>query len=391
MTAPLLVAGHAADRTGPSTYLLHLLRWLRAHRPDVDVDVVLLSGGPLLEELRALAPVAVFPPLAPTVPAPERRLMDDGVLDEPTWWREQRARALQDLVRPYADHRAVYVTCAPAIELVRALPPGRRAVLSHVHELEIGLEHRLAPEDRDALLHGSTRLLSVASAVTALLVGRYGVDPATIEVHREVVDVEPAVEAAGRVERSVARRERGLPPNGPVVGACGTIEYRKGTDLFLRLAWQLRRAGPGTATFVWVGGDDEAVARARERAEALGVDDVVRFVGPQSDPASWFALMDVLVVPSREDTYPLVCIEAAAAGTPAVAFDTGGIPELLREGCGEVVPYPDVEAMAASVQGLLDDPARRRAMGERGRELVRERHDVGVVAPGLWSSIERWL
>src|SRR5690606_10300534 len=114
----------------------------------------------------------------------------------------------------------------------------------------------------------------------------------------------------------------------------------------------------------------------------------VRFVGPQSDPASWFALMDVLVVPSREDTYPLVCIEAAAAGTPVVAFDAGGIPGLLREGCGEVVPYPDVEGMAASVQGLLDGPARRRAMGERGRGLVRERHDVGVVAPGLWSSIE---
>lgn len=392
MTVPLLLVGHAADRTGPPIYLRNLLRWLRANRPDVEVQVALLAGGDLLDDLESLAPVSVFPPLPGTVDPEARELLLSGAVDEATWWARRREEALAEMMAPFGESPVVYATCAPAIELVRALPSHPPVLLSHVHELEIGLVHRLAPRDRELFLGKATRIFSVAHAVTDYLVDRHGVDPEVVEQHPEMIDATSIVEATTGLDVAAERTRRGLDPDHHLVGACGTIEFRKGTDHFLRLAWELRRAAhERPVTLVWIGGDDAGLARARDRADELGVADVIRFVGPQADPATWFALLDVFVMPSREDPFPLVCIEATAAGTPVVAFDTGGIPELLDQGCGTVVPYPDVPRLAAEVQALLDDAPRRAAMGERGRELATAQHDVSVVAPRAWAAMERWL
>lgn len=388
----LLILGHAADRTGPPVYLLHLLRWLRDHRPDVEVDVALLAGGELLDPLRDLASVTVFEPLPGVLPDDEQLLVDRGRVEPAAVWARLRALALREMMAPFADHRVVYVNSAPSIELAQALPSPPEVLLSHIHELSIGLVHRLSPMDRHLLLVGATRLYSVAEAVTDELVRIHGRDREAIEAHHEMVDVDAIEAEVGGLDRAAARAERGLDPDDLLVVACGTIEHRKGTDLYLELAWHLARADlPRPVTLLWVGGHDAGIARATERAAELGVGDRVRFVGPQADPATWFALADVFVMPSREDPFPLVCIEALAAGTPVVAFDTGGIPELLTQGCGEVVAYPDVVAMAAVVGRLLTDDDERRALGERGRELARSRHDVSVVAPQLWTAIERWM
>ena len=176
------------------------------------------------------------------------------------------------------------------------------------------------------------------------------------------------------------------------IGAAGTLEWRKGIDLFLRLAHRLRdRPRTGPVTFVWIGGRSDEVERYRRVAADLGVDDVVRFVGTQPDPLDWFRLLDVFVLPSREDPFPLVCLEAAAVEVPVVAFDTGGIQELLVQGCGLVSAYPDLDDLAVKVLELLDDQARRTTLGTRGRELMCADHDVTILAPRLWADIERWL
>lgn len=392
MSAPLLVLGHAADLTGPPIYLRNLLRWLRAQHPDVEVEVALLSGGELLEDLRELASVTVFEPLPGTVDPEEQELLLSGAVDVDEWWANARSAALRSMMAAFAEHRVVYVTCAPAVELARALPEGERVLLSHVHELEVGLVHRLSPQDRKHFLGAATRIFSVARAVTDHLVDRHGVDSSIVEQHPEMVESRAIASATSRLDRGSSRRRLGLDPDHHVVGACGTIEFRKGTDHFLHLAWHLRRAGlDRPVTFVWIGGDEAAIELARSRAESLGVDDVVRFVGATTDPVTWFALLDVFVMPSREDPFPLVCIEAASAGTPIAAFDAGGIPELVEQGCGAVVAYPDVEQLAVEVRTILEDEDRRRSLGERGRQLAVDQHDVSVVAPKAWEAIRRWM
>ena len=103
-----------------------------------------------------------------------------------------------------------------------------------------------------------------------------------------------------------------------------------------------------------------------------------------------FRRADVFVLTSREDASPLVCLEAASVGIPLVCFDNGGVPELLGpQGCVEIA-YPDLDAMAAALATLADDPHERRERGRAAARRVREAHDIVVTGPLLQSVIARW-
>ncbi len=384
MSAPLLFLGHAADRTGPPIYLRHFLRWLRANHPDVDFEVALMAGGELLDDFRSLGPTTVC---------------DD--LPEPPWSDEQRAeveRRRREQMQAHADCKVVHINAAPCAQLARLLPAGERVLLSHVHELEIGLSHWLPAADRRVLLGEASCFFVPARAVAANLTSNHGIEPGRIALHPEMVDVTEGAGAAPRdaQERSAARRARGLPADGHLVGMSGTVYWRKGFDYFVRMAWELTR-GPSSrgdgrpVHFVWLGGAPDAIGHAERLAEVLGVDDVVSFVETQPDPLGWFNLLDVFVLPAREDPFPLVCLEAASVGVPLVAFDTGGMPELIEQGCGRVASYPDVGELSSHVAALLDDGAERGALGDRGRALIAQGYDVSVLAPRLWGDIEPWL
>jgi glycosyltransferase involved in cell wall biosynthesis len=394
--APLLFCSHAADRTGPPIYLLHFLRWLRAHHPEVDFELAFLSGGELEPDFRALEParMSVYEGFPPTRYDDEERAFLLEHLDlADLWWAVRREQQLRRQMRQHAGCRVVHVNSAPSAELARLLPAGDRVLLSHVHDLEIGLTHRLAPPDREAFLRHARRLFAASEAVRTNLVERHGVERSLIALHHEMVDASSQPEVV-RTPDAVAegRRRRGLPTEGLLVGASGTLDWRKAPDLFLRAAWHLTRAPRAEPlTFVWIGGDADGADRASRMAAELGVDHLVRFVGVQADPVEWFALLDVFVLPSREDPFPLVCLEALSVGVPVVAFDTGGMPELLTQGCGLVSPYPDVDHLASRVDELLLHPDRRRELGDRGRELIAANHDVTVLAPRLWADIARWL
>jgi glycosyltransferase involved in cell wall biosynthesis len=391
VSAPLLFLGHAADRTGPPIYLLHLLRWLEVNHPDVPYEVALLAGGELLPEFQRLAPTSVYEGLPPgRWDRAERAWLLEHLDQEDRWWAMRRRRQLEHQMRQHRDARVVYVNSAPSIDLALALPPGDRVQISHVHELETGLAHRLTREQRRALLGGGEVIFVPARAVADNLIARHGVAAERIAVHPELVDLSTFDPAPA--DRATARTERGLPVDAPIVGTAGTLDWRKAVDLFLRVAWHVvRQPRPTVAHFVWVGGHPDAIRRAEAEVERLGLGHVVHFVGVRSDPVEWFRLFDVFVLPAREDPFPLVCLEAAAVGCPVVAFDNGGMPELLVRGAGEVVAYPDVEGFADQVGGLLDDDDRRRALGERGRTLIATEFDVSVQAPRWWADVARWL
>lgn len=378
MSAPLLFLGHAADRTGPPIYLRHFLRWLRANHPEVDFEVALLMGGELEDDFHDLAPTTVGRDL----PVPP--------------WTDAERESVQDQLRSqmshHADSRVVHINGAPCAEMARLLPPAERVLLSHVHELEIGLSHWMHPRDRRVLIEQADRIFVVADAVGRNLIENHAVDPAALALHPGMVDGRDLAAGPLTADRAEARRVRDLPADGLVVGTSGTVYWRKAFDLFLQLAWRLgRRPRAERVSFVWVGGEAGAIDHALRLARSLGVEDMVHFVGNQTDPLDWFALMDVFVLPAREDPFPLVCLEALAVGVPVVAFDTGGMPELLDRGCGLVARYPDVGDLTDKVDVLLADPVRRQALGDRGRELVASGYDVSHLAPRLWADIGSWL
>jgi D-inositol-3-phosphate glycosyltransferase len=109
--------------------------------------------------------------------------------------------------------------------------------------------------------------------------------------------------------------------------------------------------------------------------DELGIADVVTFLGKRSQESLpfYYASADVVVMPSRYETFGMVALEAMACGTPVVASDVGGLSFIVRDGeTGYLVPEGDARAMADCLNRILHDPALRARLGKRGVEIARD-------------------
>ncbi|GAA0937866.1 glycosyltransferase family 4 protein [Actinocorallia libanotica] len=173
-------------------------------------------------------------------------------------------------------------------------------------------------------------------------------------------------------------RERHGLGGRPVVLTVSRLVARKGQDRLIQALPLVRRAVPDAALLIVGEGPQEPKLRAM--AERLPPDAVV-FAGalPQAELPPYYAAADVFAMPCRSrrlrletEGLGIVFLEAAAAGLPVLAGDSGGAPEAVRDGeTGHVVTATSVPAIADRLSELLTDPAERAAMGRKGREWVR--------------------
>jgi len=117
----------------------------------------------------------------------------------------------------------------------------------------------------------------------------------------------------------------------------------------------------------------------------------VRFVGQAADPWPYYALADVVVLPSHMEAFPMVLIEAASMGKPALTTQTGGIPEaVVHKESGLLVPPGDVAALSEALEALRD-PAFRVRLGEGARKRWASRFTLGHMAAALAAAYEQVL
>jgi D-inositol-3-phosphate glycosyltransferase len=181
--------------------------------------------------------------------------------------------------------------------------------------------------------------------------------------------VPPAVEHAffAPGDRGGARRAVGLADHEQVVLFVGRIQPLKAPDLAIRAVATM----PQRPLLVIVGGASGVdgageAALAHKLAAELGVADRVRFVPPQPHHilSSWYRAADLVIVPSRSESFGLVALEAAACGIPVVASAVGGLLNIVHDGVtGFLVDGRDPARYARAMAQVLDDPAGAAAMG----------------------------
>ena len=188
--------------------------------------------------------------------------------------------------------------------------------------------------------------------------------------HGVIETVPPAVEHAffAPGDRRGARRAVGLSPDRPVILFVGRIQPLKGPDVAVRTLAELDR---GDALLVLVGGASGAdgaaeLAATHALASELGVAERVMFVDPKPHHllSSYYRAADVVIVPSRSESFGLVALEAAACGIPVVASAVGGLLNVVHDGVtGLLVEGREPERFARAVSQLIDDPAGAAALG----------------------------
>jgi glycosyltransferase involved in cell wall biosynthesis len=382
----VLFVSHEATRSGAPIMFLHFLRWLRANT-SLSFEILLLAGGPLADDFAAVAPTTSIEALGRS----SASYFEAGIAKAgfPKAGDRLKVERVQRTVKHLRGFDALYLNSTTSALALRILPEIPPVVFSHIHELDSAFHYWFPEPDRSTMLRTTDWFVACAEVVASNLIGGYGIPRSRVSCHYEFIAPPQVDEQRARAVRA----EIGIPPSTFLVGGSGQVIWRKGADLFIQMAAGVMRARPDLdVQFVWVGGPGDEPLPIEQDIAGLGLTGRVHYVGEVADPADLFAGLDVFCLPSREDPDPLVMLEAAALGVPIVSFPNGGVVEFAGdpdpcERRAVIVPYLDIEAMAAGVVDLLEDADARKAVGERGQHRVLNEHTVDVGAAGLYQEI----
>ena len=210
-----------------------------------------------------------------------------------------------------------------------------------------------------------------------------GLDDARTTVIPYGVDLE----RYGRGQGWQMRERLHLPQNAPVIGALGRLVRKKGFEHLVDAMGLLARSRPQPVCVI--AGDGDLAGELRARAERLGLGGRIVFTGQLDwrDTPDFYAMCDVVAVPSVRDTQgnvdglPNVLLEALASGRPVVASQVAGIPQVVDHGRNGLLVEPgDAVALAAALRDLLDDSDRRSALGLAARTSMEQSSEWADVA-----------
>jgi D-inositol-3-phosphate glycosyltransferase len=230
-------------------------------------------------------------------------------------------------------------------------------------------EPRVRVIGEDQVVAEADRLVANTEIESKQLLDLYDADP------RRTVTIPPGVDTDRfrPGDRAAARAELGLPAGAVVLAFVGRIQRLKAPDVLLRAAAELAARAPGLRErlVVLVAGGPSGSGLAEptslhELAAELGITDLVRFLPPRAgdELVTVYRAADVVAVPSHNESFGLVALEAQACGTPVVATRVGGLPVAVAEGrSGLLVTGHDISDWADALGELALDPGRREQMG----------------------------
>ena len=173
-----------------------------------------------------------------------------------------------------------------------------------------------------------------------------------------------------------------------IVGRMASEERYKGHDDLIE-CWPRVRERIANARLIVAGGGDD-LERLRERASALGVDDVVVFTGPVSNDrlATLYRDAGFFVMPSRDEGFGLVYLEAMSAGKPCIAAP-GAAEEIIEHGrTGLIVPAGERESLTGAVATLFTDVPLRARLGSAAAAVVAQRFSASAFAARFYALLD---
>jgi glycosyltransferase involved in cell wall biosynthesis len=347
----LLFVGHDAIHAGAQVVLLEVVKWFANHTRH-PIKVLLFGAGRLVPQYAEYA---------------DTHVMIDSLAD--VSWNKALQKFLND------KFSACYVNTVASSrfwKLIGHFPAVAQApLILHVHEMEMVI--RDYEEDFNKIIPYVSSIIAVSAAVRDTLTNIFICDPNKIFLSNAFVHVIANTPYDAALRRQVARLDLQLSSSDFVVIGCGTVYSRKGPDLFLDVAFKcMERSSIPNAKFVWIGSGDD-LESLRGKVASRGLSDRIRFIGVRDNANELIAAADVFFLSSREDPFPLVCLEAAQYGIPTVYF-TGatGISEFCGKTAGVGVKAFDTNAVLQAIHLYYSQPSRLEKAGAAARARILE-------------------
>ncbi|MDI9880164.1 glycosyltransferase family 4 protein [Flectobacillus longus] len=368
MIQNILFVGHDANRAGSQILLLRFLKLLKSYGK-VKFSVLLKHDGPLVQEYESIAPTYLLHQektigLKNQILQKIKSKLGQTSTEKSHVWQTLASQKFDLIVSNTFTNGDIFE------ELSQLNIP----IYSYIHELRMGIEmYNGSQQAINNTLRCTQKFIACANSVKQNLMQQFEIPEQKIDILCSLLPESAQDYHISSTKVDTLKQELGIPQDAFVVGGMGTIDLRKGTDLFVQLAHILQQQN---IYFLWIGGshsqnDFKIFSIDSQR---LGLHNI-RFVEAVSNPLDYLAVFDIFALTSREDPYPLVVLEAALLQKPMVCFENaGGAQDLIETDAGIIVPYLSLNAMANAIVSIKENPACRLQMGKVARKKVLQRH-----------------
>jgi len=376
----ILFIGHDASRTGAPLLLLQLMSWLKVNYSDIEFDCLLLDGGELEKEYQSTCKVYYREPKEIKRLSYIKRILKRIFRIK----HNIRAAYYDNLFNKLKSNNydVIYgntiVSSNAILELTTLIPHAK--ILMHVHELyDIT---RFYSDSLNKLSVTKIKIITVSQITKQNLIKNHGISESSIELVYEYIDT-----------KKITEKQIENPTTKFIVNGSGLVQVRKGYDIFISVAKRAIQKYPDIPFhFKWIGTIPEYLSfYIQNDIEMADLNGIVEFIGAKEDPYFEFSSSSVFLMTSRQDPFPLVCIEHALLGKPIICFDkVSGIPELVGDDAGIVVPYLDIEVMVDALQTLYSNPDKLAELGKKASQKALN-YDIDIQAGKIVEIIKKTL
>lgn len=380
----ILFVSHDASRTGAPIVLMNFLLWLKG-QDCFEFYIYLKDNGVLIDDFKSINTTFT-------------RYYNHKGRFERVW--ERFASKLGKPVKTYIlppeleklSFDLVYLNTVASLDIAPYLKKVFNCpIICHIHENDFTIKNYFHECMAFENLTVVDQFIAVSKSTAENMMLKYNISTSKIALVCEPVPQNKIRTIT--VSKEEIKTGLGL-KNEFIVGGSGLTSWRKGVDMFVRLAVVLNELEPDNdIKLIWVGAvSHEFKNQFAYESERLGVAGKIIFTGVKETPQNYFQLFDLFALTSREDPFPLVALEAASLKKAIVCFDnTGGIPELIEDGkSGIIIPYGDVKQMAEAILLLSKKSEKLQAIGTAAEELVAQ-FDMDIIGRQLVEVIENTL
>jgi len=370
----MLLVSHDAYFAGAQIVLRDILEWMIRHT-SIKIKVIFIGDGELrgyFENLVACLFLSDYNNIGDTL----------------------------DIISEFIDKdtNLIYMNSVASGKLIHTLSLLNIPIITHVHELQKSIEVYAHDFIYD-VIEKTDHFIACSSAVKENLLNTYqlGIDKVST-VHAFVNNL--ITNKPSEDEKDKLKLALDIPLGKKIVLGMGLgLYWRKGADLFIDVCNHVNaNFKQNEFVFLWIGGEfvDGNVKDYGDwndhlqRIHALGLVDTIKFLGKKNNVRDYLKCGDVFLLPSREDPFPLVCLEAADCYLPVICFDkAGGMPEFVLDDAGYVIPFLDTKEMANKTIELLNNEPERVRRGKTAHDRFVALYSSNATIPKILSVIRK--
>jgi len=348
----IIVVSHDAHLHGAQMLALHIAKAL-TEQFHYEVHLLLKSGGVLEEEFRKYAVVYNL----------EREYPDPESIDKLFTSLHRKGVSI-----------AICNTVVTG-DIVEILAKKKIRTISLIHELPGIIRQFGQEENAKKIARFADQVIFPAEFVKNLVTKIGTFDDEKCIVAPQGLYQKNQFKYNNQQARILLREKLSLPADSKIVLGVGFADYRKGVDIFAKVAKHVINVDKNVC-FVWVGHRDETFMK---EVNTFCIDSRITqniiFPGIQEDLSFFYAGADLYLMSSREDPFPSVILESLNVGIPVIGFENaGGFNDIITEDTGILIPYMDIDLMGETALELLNSPETRKELGRAGSEIIERKY-----------------